>query len=194
MGLRGPSSNSLLIKGLSWLGATNRGRRAPLFRGCLFQALRSAAALAQNGIGDAVFGEHPLDALGPADDGAGDCHAGEIELAFEALQHTGDIGETVVSPSCPGRLRCDGGPLVLAEASGSSITSLCPAFRNFIRHTSSSSVAMVLALRRAGSFCKHISIYACKCFDVLGFPIWWSRQFPRLLKLSRIQVSKLSSS
>ena len=61
----------------------------------------------------------------------------------------GTSGRRWSSPSYLGRLRCDGGPLVLAEASGSSITSLCPPFRNFIRHTSSSSVAMVLASRRA---------------------------------------------
>ena len=165
MGLRGPSSNSLLIKGLSWLGATNRGRRAPLFRGCLFQALRSPAALAENGIGDAVFREHPLDALGPADDGAGDFHAGETELALEAFQHTGNIGEAVVLPSYLGRLRRDGGSLVLAEASGSSITPLGPPFRNFITHTSYSSVAMCLHREEQAPFA---SIHVFMLANLLG--------------------------
>ena len=76
----------------------------------------------------------------------------------------GTSGKAMVLPSYLGCLRCDGGSLVLAEASGSGITPLGPAFRNFITHTSTSSVAMMLASRRAGSFCKHIPIYACKSF------------------------------
>jgi hypothetical protein len=164
----GPVLQLLADKGLKLARGDKQRKQGPAFRGCLFQPLRSAAALAENGIGDAVFGEHPLDALGSADDGARDLDAGEIEFALEAFQHTGDIGKAVVLPSCPGCLRCDGGPLVLAEASGSGITSLCPPFRNLIRHTSSSFVAMVLASRRASSFCKHTSICACKSFGRRG--------------------------
>ena len=100
-----------------------------------------------------------------ADDGAGDFHAGEIELAFEAFQHTRDIGKAAVFPSYLGRLRRDGGFLVWAEASGSSITPLGPPFRNFIRHTSYSSVAMCLHREEQTPFA---SIHVFMLANVLG--------------------------